>query len=120
VDIATWLCEQQYLQAFRDNAIDAAVLPELTAEDLKDLGISLVGHLRKLLAAIAASRRDDGTVPQRPADETAAVSAPERRQLTVMFCDLVGSTELSSRKTAKTLCLSIPPPVLAIADEVVE
>jgi hypothetical protein len=61
--------------------------------------------------------RDDGTVPRRPADETAAVSAPERRQLTVMFCDLVGSTELSSRKTAKTLGLSIPPPLLAIADE---
>jgi hypothetical protein len=57
VDIATWLCElgmQQYLQAFRDNAIDAAVLPELTAEDLKELGVSLIGHRRKLLAAIAA------------------------------------------------------------------
>jgi len=100
VDIATWLCElgmQQYLQAFRDNSIDAAVLPELTAEDLKDLGISLVGHRRKLLGAITALRRGDGTVPQGPADETAAVSAPERRQLTVMFCDLVGSTAMSAR-----------------------
>ena len=55
MDIAGWLHGlglQQYEQAFRDNAIDAAVLPELTAEDLKDLGVSLVGHRRKLLAAI--------------------------------------------------------------------
>jgi hypothetical protein len=57
MDIAAWLHGlglQQYEQAFCDNAIDAAVLPELTAEDLKDLGVSLVGHRRKLLAAIAA------------------------------------------------------------------
>jgi hypothetical protein len=57
VDIGTWLHGlglQQYEQAFRDNAIDAATLPELTAEDLKDLGVSLVGHRRKLLAGIAA------------------------------------------------------------------
>jgi NAD(P)-dependent dehydrogenase (short-subunit alcohol dehydrogenase family) len=59
VDIAAWLHGlglQQYEQAFRDNAIDAAVLPELTAEDLKDLGVNLVGHRRRLLAAIAALR----------------------------------------------------------------
>jgi len=57
VDIAAWLHSlgmQQYQEAFRDNAIDAAILPELTADDLKDLGVSLVGHRRKLLAAIAA------------------------------------------------------------------
>jgi class 3 adenylate cyclase len=84
---------QQYERAFRDNAIDATVLPELTADDLKDLGVSLVGHRRKLLAAIAALRSDPGRAP-----ETAApAAAAERRQLTVMFCDLVGSTELSSR-----------------------
>jgi hypothetical protein len=56
VDIAAWLHSlgmQQYEEAFRDNAIDAAVLPELTANDLKDLGVSLVGHRRKLRAAIA-------------------------------------------------------------------
>jgi hypothetical protein len=59
VDITTWLHGlglQQYEQAFRDNAIDAAILPELTAEDLKDLGVNLVGHRRKLLAAIALLR----------------------------------------------------------------
>ena len=61
MDIAAWLRGlglQQYEQAFRDNAIDAAVLPELTAEDLKDLGVSLVGHRRKLLEAIAALRSE--------------------------------------------------------------
>jgi class 3 adenylate cyclase len=84
---------QQYEQAFRDNAIDAATLPELTAEDLKDLGVSLVGHRRKLLAAIAALRSVIAPVPDTPA----AASAVERRQLTVMFCDLVGSTALSGR-----------------------
>jgi hypothetical protein len=59
VDIAAWLRDlglQQYAQAFRDNAIDAAVLPELTADDLKDLGVNLVGHRRRLLGAIAALR----------------------------------------------------------------
>jgi class 3 adenylate cyclase len=96
VDIGTWLHGlglQQYEQAFRDNAIDAATLPELTAEDLKDLGVSLVGHRRKLLAGIAALRSVIGPVPDPPA----AASAVERRQLTVMFCDLVGSTALSAR-----------------------
>jgi class 3 adenylate cyclase len=96
VDIATWLHSlgmQQYEAAFRDNAIDAAVLPELTADDLRDLGVNLVGHRRKLLAAIAALRTDVGPVPE----TTAAASAAERRQLSVMFCDLVGSTALSAR-----------------------
>jgi class 3 adenylate cyclase len=96
VDIGTWLHGlglQQHEQAFRDNAIDAAVLPELTADDLKDLGVRLVGHRRKLLAAIAALRSDIGPVP----DTSAAASAAERRQLTVMFSDLVGSTAPSAR-----------------------
>jgi hypothetical protein len=94
-DIAAWLHGlglQQYEQAFCDNAIDAAVLPELTADDLKDLGVSLVGHRRKLLAAIAALRSDIGSTPDTPV----AAAAAERRQLIVMFCDLVGSTELAS------------------------
>src|SRR6202007_1541709 len=88
VDITTWLRDlgmQQYQAAFRDHAIDASVLPELTAEDLKDLGVHLVGHRRKLLAAIAGMR---GTlVPVLGA--ALAPSAVERRHLTVMFCDLV-------------------------------
>ncbi|MBV9529879.1 MAG: AAA family ATPase, partial [Bradyrhizobium sp.] len=84
---------EQYEQAFRDNAVDAVVLPELTAEDLKDLGVSLVGHRRKLLAAIAVLPSDVGLANSAPV----AMSIAERRQLTVMFCDLVGSTPLSAR-----------------------
>src|SRR5215475_1361343 len=96
VDIAAWLHGlglQQYEQAFRENAIDDAVLPELTADDLRDLGVSLVGHRRKLLAAIAALR--DAT--ESALETAAATPTAERRQLTVMFCDLVDSTALSTR-----------------------
>jgi class 3 adenylate cyclase/predicted ATPase len=100
VDIAAWLHGlglQQYEQAFRDNAIDAAVLPELTAEDLRDIGVGPVGHRRRLLAAIAALR--NGRRPEPAAQRTEVIDNPtaERRQLTVMFCDLVGSTALSTQ-----------------------
>ena len=96
MDIAAWLHGlglAQYETAFRENAIDSALLPNLTAEDLKDLGVILVGHRRRLLDAIAALRAESVAPP--PVDS--AGSAPERRQLTVMFCDLVGSTPLSAR-----------------------
>src|SRR6202022_1062588 len=66
-------------QAFCDNAIDATVLPELTAEDLKDLGVALVGHRRKLLAAIAALRSDVG-----PAPETSAVAPKSLQKVRVL------------------------------------
>ena len=92
MDVGDWLRKlglEQYGPTFRANEIDARVLPTLTAEDLKDLGISLVGHRRRLLDAIAALA---GEAPDTPVRADA-----ERRQLTVMFCDLVGSTELSSR-----------------------
>jgi class 3 adenylate cyclase/predicted ATPase len=99
VNIAAWLQAlglQQYEQAFRDNAIDDDVLPELTAEDLRDIGISRVGHRRKLLAAIAALR--DAGRPEPAAVHKEMIGAgAARRQLTVMFCDLVGSTALSGR-----------------------
>jgi class 3 adenylate cyclase len=107
VDIATWLHGlgmEQYEADFRGNAIDAAVLPELTAQDLKDLGVSRVGHRRKLLAAIAVLR--SRPVPDRlpaagfplpVAERTTDAVTAERRQLTVMFCDLVGSTALAAR-----------------------
>ena len=100
MNLAAWLHDlglQQYEQAFHDNAIDAAVLPELTADDLKDLGIRLVGHRRKLLAAIAALRSGGGPEPRGGPREVTDTSTAERRQLTVMFCDLVGSTALSAR-----------------------
>ena len=108
MDVGAWLRGLglgRYEQAFRDNDVDAEVLPELTADDLIGLGIASVGHRRKLLAAIAALRA--GPAPSAatalaaepaPGDLPAARSGgAERRQLTVMFVDLVGSTELSRR-----------------------
>jgi class 3 adenylate cyclase/predicted ATPase len=97
MDVADWLRKlglEQYEPAFRENEIDDRVLPSLTAEDLRDLGITLVGHRRRLLDAIAAL----GTTAPAAASPNAPTSASaERRQLTVMFCDLVGSTALSAR-----------------------
>ena len=108
MDIASWLSRlglERYERAFRENDVDADVLPELTAEDLIGLGVVSIGHRRKLLAAIAALRagaapsRDEtgGITPPTPEEDTSglASSNAERRQLTVMFCDLVGSTPVS-------------------------
>ena len=100
LDIAAWLRGlglQQYEAIFRDNDIDGAVLSSLTAEDLRDLGIASVGHRRRLLAAIASlnERGKQPAIASVP-DGPSATEA-ERRQLTVVFCDLVGSTALSSR-----------------------
>jgi class 3 adenylate cyclase len=98
---------EQYEQAFRENDVDAEVLPELTAEDLIGLGVTSIGHRRELLAAIAALRAKPPPASEKTGPITAsgrqeapgdfASSSAERRQLTVMFCDLVGSTALSSR-----------------------
>jgi class 3 adenylate cyclase len=112
VDVETWLRGlglEQYLEAFQANAIDVHILPELTADDVKELGVGPVGHRRKLLAAIAALRADrslgnkDPSGPRYPPPARAKAtsrepqSSVERRRLTIMFCDLVGSTALSSR-----------------------
>jgi class 3 adenylate cyclase/tetratricopeptide (TPR) repeat protein len=105
MDIATWLRElglERYEQAFRDNDVDAKVLPRLTAEDLKEIGISSVGHRRSLLAAIETLRAETAIPePTQPSATALPATKPsreaERRQLTVMFVDLVGSTELSAR-----------------------
>ena len=114
MDVAAWLRGLglgEYEAAFRANAVDASVLPELTAEDLKEIGVAAVGHRRKLLAAIAALRAGAGpSAPGPAAADTPAVAAPtavaapapepvgaERRQVTVLFCDLAGSTALSAR-----------------------
>ncbi len=98
MDVAGWLRQlglERYELSFRENDITAAVLPSLTANDLKDLGVASVGHRRQLLDAIAALRgKADQPVAQIAADTP---RAPERRQLSVMFCDLMGFTELSSR-----------------------
>jgi class 3 adenylate cyclase/predicted ATPase len=91
VQILRSLGLKQYEAAFRENAIDDTVLQRLTAEDLKDLGVNLVGHRLKLLDAFAALRAD------------AAKEAAERRQVTVMFSDLVGSTALATRMDPEDL-----------------
>src|SRR6516162_867029 len=99
MDIGGWLRRlglEQYEAAFRENKVDDAVLPSLTAEDLKDLGVGFVGDRRKLLDAIAALRVEASPLTP-PSDAPlatgkAAKDTAERRQVTVMFSDLVGST----------------------------
>jgi len=97
-DIADWLASiglAEYTQRFIDNAIDLSILPDLTDQDLKDLGV-LLGHRRKMLRAIA--RFDESAaVSTQPASETMPRDEGERRQITVMFCDLVGSTALAEQ-----------------------
>src|SRR3954447_21417385 len=111
MDIGGWLKSlglEQYEAAFRENAVDAEVLPRLTTDDLKEMGVVPIGHRRRLLDAIAALRSK-----AMPAEAPAPVSPPvppdltglpdasettaERRPLSVMFCDLIGSTALSAR-----------------------
>jgi class 3 adenylate cyclase len=101
VDVETWLQSlglERYVAAFRDNEISWTVLPKLTGDDLKEIGVTAVGHRRVLLEAIAAlgGSRATSAVTAAVSDVSAAAEA-ERRQLTVMFCDLVGSTPLSTR-----------------------
>jgi class 3 adenylate cyclase len=103
MDIGGWLRGlglERYEQAFRKNEIDLRVLPELTADDLKELGIVAIGHRRLLLKAIADLAADAGRATAEDVPAASPANAPaeaERRQLTVMFCDLVGSTPLSTR-----------------------
>ena len=93
MDLGGWLLSlglEQYEAAFRDNAIDEAILPTLTAQDLKELGVVIVGDRRKLLNAIAALRANSLATPL---DGLSVIDAPlpdaaERRQVTVMFSDL--------------------------------
>jgi class 3 adenylate cyclase len=98
LEIDTWLRGiglGQYAELFRTNDIDAELLPRLTADDLKDMGVASLGHRTKLLEAIAAlgAATDVHSPPRVPATPP---TAAERRQLTVMFVDLVGSTALSA------------------------
>jgi class 3 adenylate cyclase len=103
MDIGGWLRGlglERYEQAFRENEIDPRVLPELTADDLKELGVAAIGHRRLMLKSIAdlaagARRVTAENVPAAPPAN--ATADAERRQITVMFCDLVGSTALSAR-----------------------
>ncbi len=106
MDVGEWLRGiglGHYEAAFRDNDIDCELLASLTADDLKDIGITIVGHRRKILTAIAQlapAAADSSTVAEvePPASAVQPIrTAPERRQLTVLFCDLAGSTAMSAR-----------------------
>jgi class 3 adenylate cyclase/predicted ATPase len=102
IEITDWLRGlglEQYAPAFRDNDVDSEVLPQLTVDDLISIGVTSVGHRRRLLAAIAALGAPAAAtaIPTAPVSDASAPAEAERRQLTVMFCDLVGSTPLSTR-----------------------
>src|SRR5262249_15998652 len=102
--IAEWLASvdlSEYAQRFADNAIDLSVIRDLTEQDLKDLGV-LLRHRRNILCAIAELHR---VAPARTeaATESGARDKAERRQVTVMFSDLVGSTALSVRMDPEDL-----------------
>src|ERR1700760_2153716 len=111
MDVGAWLRSlglEQYKAAFRENDVDAEMLPTLTDEELKDIGVSSLRHRRRLLEAIAALRSNAmpaeapaSVSPSAPPDPTrlpgASEITAERRPLSVMFCDLIGSTALSSR-----------------------
>ena len=107
MDVADWLRQlglERYEATFRENDVSAGILPDLTAEDLKELGIVSVGHRRQLLRSIAELRSDakmagDGISQLSRSHANAPLygSAAERRQLSVMFCDLINFTALSSR-----------------------
>jgi class 3 adenylate cyclase len=110
MDLGGWLRSlglEQYEAAFRENAIDDTVLLSLTAEDLKDLGVGLVGHRRKLLDAIASLRADGSgraaPLGAPPTIDKSPKDTAERRQITVMFSDLVGSTALAARMDPEDL-----------------
>src|SRR5271165_7023301 len=109
MDVGGWLRSlglDQYEANFRDNKIDADLLPRLTIDDLKDIGVSAVGDRRRLLDAIAAlsgptpSANPPASSPKPPPAKGLETSA-ERRPITVMFCDLVGSTSLASKLDAE-------------------
>ena len=113
MDVVVWLQGLglgKYEAAFRENEIDETVLPSLTHETLKELGVAAVGHRLKLLDAIAALRPTASG--KAPSGDAAAAASPasvppeeraERRQVTVMFSDLVGSTALSARMDPEDL-----------------
>jgi class 3 adenylate cyclase len=97
--IADWLAKlgmSEYAARFEADRIDVSVLPDLTDQDLEKLGV-LLGDRRKILRSIRELARPVSTSAQDPVPARLARDEAERRQLTVMFCDLVGSTALSAK-----------------------
>ncbi len=103
MDVGGWLRGLglgQYEEQFRDNKIDAELLPRLTVDDLKDIGVS-VGDRRRLLDAIAVIAGAGPASPTKSTPSKGLQASAERRPITVMFCDLVGSTSLAARLDAE-------------------
>jgi class 3 adenylate cyclase len=119
--IADWLEKlgmSEYAQRFAENGIDIAALPHLTDQDLKDIGV-LLGHRRIMLAAIGRLSGASSALPKTAAAlESRALDTAERRQVTVMFSDLVGSTALSARMDPEDLREVISAYQRCVADTV--
>ncbi len=102
VNVETWLRElglEQYAKAFADNGVDLALLPELTNDDLKDLGVDRLADRKAILKAIAAISECDSAPTLEPLSATAM--AGERRQVSVLFADIAGYTKLSRQLGAE-------------------
>src|SRR6476660_2610318 len=105
MDVGGWLRGLglgQYETNFRDNKINADLLPRLTNDDLKDIGVSALGDRLQLLDAIAViagagPTADVPASPRKSAPSKGLQASAERRPITVMFCGLVGSTSLAAK-----------------------
>lgn len=107
-DIRIWLTEiglGEYIDAFVENEVELNLLHELTNDDLKDLGVAKLGHRKALLSAITQmdGASGDPTEAKTPVNHHTRIRQAERRQLTVMFCDIVGSTSLSGKVDPEVL-----------------
>jgi class 3 adenylate cyclase len=120
VDVASWLRNlglEHYEATFRENHVSPDVLRHLTAEDLKELGVAAVGHRRQLLVAIAGLQDEAAPVQAIAStdEHRTPTSAAERRPITVLFCDIVGSTPLSTHLDPEDLRALIGDYQLSVA-----
>ena len=113
MDVGNWLRSLglgEYEASFKENRIDAEVLSRLTAEDLKELGVIALGDRRKILTAIGDMSRPLTAITEFPAPQASTKTIfVERRQFTVLFADLVGSTALSARFDPEEMRVVIRP-----------
>jgi class 3 adenylate cyclase/tetratricopeptide (TPR) repeat protein len=121
VDVGTWLNGLglgEYARAFAGNDIDAQALATLSADDLKELGVASLGHRKKLLAAIEVLRAGQHEMPA-PGSGQATATEGERRQVTVLFCDLAGYTEMT-RDLGAERTHELTGRFFALADGIIE
>src|ERR1700736_2756333 len=118
--ITEWLASlglSEYAERFAESGIDVSVLPHLTDQDLKDIGV-LLGHRRKMLAATTELLGADQAPPRPALTETKPQDTAELHQVTVMLSDLVGSTALSARMDPEDLREVISAYQKCVADTV--